>query len=253
MRGSGRGGAWMSGMIGASKTTSRFGVHQQVTLMKKGLVIFGNGQFAEIACYMFRHDGSHLPVAFTVDREYLKGAELLGLPVVPLDEVAQRFPPGEYDAFVAASYAKVNRLRAEKVAVMKNLGYRLASYISSRATTFPDLSVGENCLILEDNTIQPFTRIGDNVFMWSGNHLGHHSEIRDNCFIASHVVISGAVVIGEFTFIGVNSTIRDNIKVGKANVIGAGCVILKDTEDNQVFMSTPTEVSRVPSNRLRGI
>lgn len=221
--------------------------------MKKNLVIFGNGQFAQIACYMFRHDGSHQPVAFTVDREYLKGAELLGLPVVPLDEIMQRFPPGEFDAFVAASYSEVNRLRARKVAEMKNLGYRLASYVSPRATTFPDLSVGENCLILEDNTIQPFTRIGNNVFMWSGNHLGHHSRIRDNCFIASHVVISGAVEIGEFTFIGVNSTIRDNIRIGKSNVIGAGCVILKDTEDNQVFMSAATEPSRVPSNRLRGI
>lgn len=217
------------------------------------LVIFGNGQFAEIACFMFRHDGSHMPVAFTVDRSYITSQELMGLPVVPFDEVAERFPASDHDAFVAASYAQVNRLRAAKVAEMKNLGYRLASYVSPRATTFPDLAVGENCLILEDNTIQPFTTIGNNVFMWSGNHLGHHSRIKDNCFIASHVVISGAVEIGEFSFIGVNATIRDNIKIGKANVIGAGCLILKDTSDYAVFMAEDTEASRVPSTRLRKI
>ncbi len=221
--------------------------------MKKGLVIFGNGQFAEIACSMFRHDGSHSPVAFTVDRDYLKAPELLGLPVIPVDEAATRYSPETHDAFVAVSYAQVNRLRAAKVAHMKSLGYRLASYVSPRATTFPDLSVGENCFILEDNTVQPFATIGNNVFMWSGNHLGHHSRIHDNCFIASHVVISGAVEVGEFSFIGVNATLRDNIKIGKANVIGAGCVILSDTRDFQVFAAQGAEASRVPSNRLRGI
>jgi sugar O-acyltransferase (sialic acid O-acetyltransferase NeuD family) len=221
--------------------------------MNRKLVIFGDGQIAQVACYMFRHDGSHSPVAFTVDRSHFAASELLGLPVVPFDELAERFPPTECDAFVAISYVQVNRLRAAKVAQMKSLGYRLASYVSPRATTFPDLSIGENCFVLEDNTIQPYARIGSNVFMWSGNHLGHHSQIHDHCFIASHVVISGAVEIGEYSFLGVNATLRDNIKVGKGNVIGAGCVILKDTEDMQVFAAQGAEASRVPSNRLRGI
>ena len=221
--------------------------------MKKELVIFGNGQVAQVACYMFRHDGSHVPAAFTVDRSFITSPELMDLPVVPLDDVVSRFPPGEYDAFVAVSYAQVNRLRAAKVAAMKSLGYRLPSYISPRATTFPDLAVGENCLILEDNIIQPFSVIGNNVVMWGGSHLGHHSRIGDNCFIAPHVAISGAVEIGEFSFIGINATIRDNIKIGKANVIGAGCVILADTQDLQVFVAKSSETLPMPSSRLRHI
>ena len=220
--------------------------------MKK-LVIFGNGQTAEIVCSMFRFDGSHEPVAFVVDREFITATEILGLPVVPLDQIVELYPPSAFDAFVAVSYTKVNQLRAEKCALLKSKGYTLATYISSRATTFPDLKVGENCLILEDNTIQPFVEIGDNVYLWSGNHIGHHTRIGANCFIASHVVVSGSVEVGEFTFIGVNATVRDNIKIGRANGIGAGCVILKDTADLNVFVATATEASRVPSNRLRGI
>jgi NDP-sugar pyrophosphorylase family protein len=50
------------------------------------------------------------------------------------------------------------------------------------------VGLGENCLVLEDNTIQPFASIGRNVTLWSGNHIGHHAQIRDHCFIASHVV-----------------------------------------------------------------
>ena len=50
---------------------------------------------------------------------------------------------------------------------------------------------GDNCFILEDNTVQPFVTIGNNVTLWSGNHIGHDSVIEDDCFISSHVVVSG--------------------------------------------------------------
>ena len=60
-------------------------------IMKKELVIFDNGQLTEVTCYIFRHDGSHVPVAFTVDRSYITNPKLMGLPVVPLDDVACRF------------------------------------------------------------------------------------------------------------------------------------------------------------------
>lgn len=55
------------------------------------------------------------------------------------------------------------------------------------------------------------------------------------------------------TFIGVNATIRDHVIIGKSNIIGASSLILKNTEDNKVYMEKATEVSRVPSNRLRNI
>ena len=67
------------------------------------------------------------------------------------------------------------------------------------------------------------------------------------------MVISGGCEIDKNTFIGVNATLRDHIKVGKFNVIGAGALILKSTEDHQVYMEKATELARVPSNRLRGI
>ena len=89
--------------------------------------------------------------------------------------------------------------------------------------------------------------------LWSGNHIGHHSIIEDHCFITSQVVISGGCTIGESTFIGVNSTLRDHINIGQANMIGAGCLILADSEDKNVFMEKGTELSRVPSNRIKGL
>jgi sugar O-acyltransferase (sialic acid O-acetyltransferase NeuD family) len=217
------------------------------------LVLFGTGDIAELAHFYFTHDAGLKVKAFTVDAAFVRGERFCDLPVVPFEEVTAGFPPDIHRMFVAVSYAKVNALRAAKYAEAKAKGYELATYVSRKATVWPGLSVGDNCFILEDNTIQPFARIGNDVTLWSGNHIGHHSMIGDHCFIASHVVVSGGVSVGENSFIGVNATVRDHVKIGRSCVIGAGCLIQEDVPDLGVCVQQPAELSRVPSNRLRKI
>jgi sugar O-acyltransferase (sialic acid O-acetyltransferase NeuD family) len=218
------------------------------------LIIFGAGDIAELAHFYFRHDDSaHRPVGFVVDGAYLKETSFRGLPVVAFEEAITAFPPANHRGFVALSYAKVNALRGEKCAAMEAAGYKLASYISSRATVFDGFAAGPNAFILEDNTIQPFARVGRNVTMWSGNHIGHHSVIEDDVFITSHVVVSGGVKVGRRSFLGVNATLRNHITIGERCVIGAGALLLNDAEPEGVYMGSASERSRVPSSRLRGI
>ena len=219
--------------------------------MKK-LIIFGIGEQAEMAYYYFTNDSNYEVAGFTVDKEFIDQKTLFDLPIVEFDIIKQIYPIDIYTLFIAIGYNKVNALRTDKYFACKEKGYKIASYISSKASILTK-NIGENCFILEDNTLQPYVQVGNNVTLWSGNHIGHHSIIKDNCFITSHVVISGGVEVGNSTFIGVNATLRDHIKIGKSNVIGAGALILGDTEDNKVYMEKATEVSRVPSHRLRGI
>jgi sugar O-acyltransferase (sialic acid O-acetyltransferase NeuD family) len=217
------------------------------------VVIFGTGQIGELAGFYFTHDSDHEVVAFTVDGAHLREDHFLGKPVVPLESVATAFPPGEVKFFVAVSYARINALRAEKVAAAKLLGYSLTSYLSSRATVFSGFELQENCFILEDNTIQPFARIGANVTLWSGNHIGHHSIIEDDVFVASQVVVSGGVRIGRGSFLGVNVTIRDHVTLGERCVIGAGALVLENQPDLSVVAPRGTERAKIPSTRLRNL
>jgi sugar O-acyltransferase (sialic acid O-acetyltransferase NeuD family) len=217
------------------------------------IIIFGDGDIAELADFYFTHDSAFDVAAFTVDEAYLKRDEFRGRPVVPFEKIAELYPPEQYLLFVALSYAKLNGLRADRVAAAKAKGYRLASYLSSRATVFPGFELGENCFILEDNTIQPFARIGSNVTLWSGNHIGHHSIIEDDVFVASHVVVSGGVKIGHGSFVGVNVTLRDHVTIGERCVLGAGALVLEDQPDLSVVAPRGTERAKIPSTRLRGI
>lgn len=217
----------------------------------KPLIIFGAGDIAELADFYFRRTDDQKVAAFVVDAAFLNGDTLHGRPLLALEEVAKAFPPEAHDAFVAVSYARMNRLRADKVAALREQGYRLASYVSAKATVLTD-QIGENCFILEDNTLQPFCRIGNNVTLWSGNHIGHHSVIEDNAFISSHVVVSGGVTIGANSFIGVNCTIVDHIQVAPFTMLGAGCIVQANTDAEGVYSPVGTiEKRRMPSTRLK--
>jgi sugar O-acyltransferase (sialic acid O-acetyltransferase NeuD family) len=221
--------------------------------MKKKLVIFGAGDMAQLAHCYFSIDSTYEVAAFTVDTHYFKDEEFCGLPVCLFEEVDKNYPPEDFELFVALAYSKLNTDRKNKYLEAKQLGYRIPSYVSTKATVLTHNQIGENCFILEDNTIQPFVKIGNNVTLWSGNHIGHHSVIKDHVFIASHVVISGVVEIGEQCFIGVNATLRDHIKIGDRCVIGAGALLLSDAEPEGVYIGNVTERSKVPSTRLKKI
>jgi len=210
------------------------------------VVIFGVLDTAELAHFYLTHDSEHTVVAFTVNREYLNETEFKGLPVVPFEEVEQLFPPGEYQFFAPMTARNMNRNREKVYLDAKAKGYSFISYVSSRATHFNN-PIGENCFILEDNTIQPFTTIGNNVVLWSGNHIGHHGQIKDHVFFTSHVVLSGHCVVDSYCFFGVNSTIRDYTHLAQGTLVGMSTEIRKDTEEWGVYTGNPAKKLPKPS------
>ena len=217
------------------------------------VVVFGVSQWAELAHFYLTHDSPHQVVAFTLDRGYLTEPAFKGLPVVAFDDVDRVYPPGDFALFIPISFKRMNHLRAEKYAAAKAKGYELISYVSSKATTFPDFSCGDNCFILEDNTIQPFVTIGNDVVMWSGNHIGHHSTIGDHVMITSHVVISGCCTVEEFCFFGVDATVRDETVIAHDTLIGMGQTILKDTQPFEVYKANATEAAGFRSDQIRSL
>ena len=217
------------------------------------VVVFGTSNWAQLAHFYLTHDSPHEVVAFTVDRKFASASDFQGLPVIPFDEVERSYPPAQFKMFVPMSFKKMGHNRSEKYYEAKQKGYRLISYVSSKATTWPGFVCGDNCFIFEDNTIQPFVEIGNDVVMWSGNHIGHHTKIKDHVTITSHVVISGCCTIEEHCFFGVNSTVRDETIIARETLVGMGVTIARDTKEFEIYRLPPTEPERVRSNQIRSL
>jgi len=216
----------------------------------KPLVIFGTGQIATIVHFYLTHDSPIDVVAFTADQTHIADDELLGLPVVPFDRITERYPPDSYSMFIAIGFSRMNKVREARYHQAKEAGYELATFVSSKATTWPGSVIGDNCFIMEDVIVHPFVEIGNDNIIWSGSHIGHGSVVKDHCFVSSRTAISGNVTVGPNCFFGTNSTVRDKIAIARECVIGAGAVILKDTQERGVYVANPARLLPTSSDRL---
>lgn len=217
------------------------------------LIIVGDSLFAEIAHEYFEHDSDYDVVAFSVEREYMTRTEFRGLPVIPFEQLQDELDPAGHSVYAALVYTQLNRLRRRLAAAAKGKGYALASYVSSRAFLWRNVTLGEHCFVFEDNTIQPFVTIGDNCVLWSGNHIGHHSTIGNDVFIASHAVISGSVRVGDGAFIGVNATVVNDIEIGAECWLGPHVVVTRSVAPRTFLRPARSEAREESTLQIFGV
>ena len=217
------------------------------------IVIFGTGRGSDVAYRYISKDSPHKVCGFTVDKEYRNTDEFNGLPVVDFEDVTEKFPTDKFKIFVPLGFEEMNRLRYQKYNEAKEKGYSFISYVHSGITQIEPIEVGENCFILENQSINLDVKIGNNVVIWSSNQIGDSTVIKDNCWISSQVCIAGNVTIEPFCIIGINASISHNITVAEESYIGANALIAKDTEPKSVHVIGGTKKAALTSDKFMAI
>jgi sugar O-acyltransferase (sialic acid O-acetyltransferase NeuD family) len=217
---------------------------------QSAVVIFGDKRFAQLAHFCLVHDSPWKVVAFAVDAAWRKADRFEGLPLVDFETLEREFPPGEVKLLIPAGFQKLNGLRRERYENAKARGYAFVSYVSSRASVWPGLPIGENCLIYEHAIVQPFSTIGDNVTVRSGAHVSHHCRIDSHVFISAEAAVAGGVHIGEQAVIGVGAVLKDDLKIAPRSFIGAGAVVVQDTEEGAAYVGNPARRLERKANEL---
>jgi sugar O-acyltransferase (sialic acid O-acetyltransferase NeuD family) len=211
------------------------------------VVLFGTGRGASVAHRFLSSDSPHDVVAFTADAEHVTAREYRGLPVVPFEEVERHYPPDAFQMFILLGYQQMNGLRAAKFAAAKAKGYTLPSYVASDIFRVEPIQAGENCFILDNQSISLDVVIGNNVVMWSSNHVGDLTRIGDHAWLTSHVTMAAGVSVGERAFIGIGATISNGVSIGRDAFIGAGVQLSSDVADGVVLVNTQDQPLTVPS------
>ncbi len=232
------------------------GLRGAVGIRGKGMnkiILFGNRVFAENLYYHLAHDSSYEVVAFTVDRAYVTESTLCGLPVVAFETVESVFSPAEFGMLLPISFQQQNRLREQKYLQAKAKGYTLVSYVSSRATVFPNLSRGENTIILDNSVISPFVQIGNNVMITDGVIIGHHTVVKDHCFVAPGAVILGRAILEERCFIGANSTVKEEVRIARESLVGVNATITRNTTERGVYITPSASLQSRRSDQMTAL
>lgn len=218
--------------------------------MPEPLVIYGNGQMAEVAYARFQRDPCYRMAGFTVDASHLFATTMFGLPVVPFEEIERDFPAATVRLFIAVGPVRNNRVRAERFAQAKKMGYRFVSFVSPHALVDAEVRLGENCSIGENAIVMPFSQIGDDVRIGTASVVGHHCVLEDHCYLAVSCVLAGSVRVGARAFLGAGATVRDGVSIGEACVIGAGATIVRDTAPGSVHVAPDSVHLPISSDRV---
>ncbi len=209
--------------------------------MEKKLIIFGTGEIAEIAFYYFSNFSEYNVSFFTVDDKFIKEENFCGKPVVPFQKIEEIYDPKSYDMHVAISYQKMNKTRAEKYNEAKLKGFQLSNFISKKSNIHENVIFGDNCFVLENQTIQQNVKLGSNIMIWSSNHIGHGTIMNNHTYLSSHVIISGHCEIGLRCFFGVNSSVADFCKIGNDCFIGMGANVSNNMSDEMSALNNSTK------------
>lgn len=221
--------------------------------MTEQVIIFGTGDGAKTAYHYLSKSPMHNVVAFTVDDEFRHVDRFFNKPVVSFENVERIYDPLSYKIFILLGFDNLNATRANKYNAAKQKGFTLTSFVSPDACIDDTVTIGENCLILDGQTINPNVQIGDNVVLWSGNHIGDNSKIEAHVWISSHVSIGGNAKIGKETFIGMNATIFDGVEIGERNIVGAASNIGKSSGNDKVFVTQLTSPAAFSSAQFSRI
>jgi sugar O-acyltransferase (sialic acid O-acetyltransferase NeuD family) len=203
------------------------------------VVIFGNQLSASLAWYCLTHDSQMRVAGFTVDAARQDSSQFEGLPLVAFESLEATFPPQDYRLLIPMGFVQVNGVRRARYEQAKQRGYTLASYVSSRASIWPDLVIGDNVLIYEHAIIQPFARIGNNCIIRSGAHVSHHCRLGDHVFVSAEVALASSCQVGDQAILGVGAVLRDGLRIAERSFVGAGAVLVADTEADAVYVGNP--------------
>ncbi|MGN6349551.1 MAG: LpxD N-terminal domain-containing protein [Candidatus Nitrosocosmicus sp.] len=127
-------------------------------------------------------------------------------------------------------------------------GFAYERYPSGNLEHFPhtgrviisnNVDVFANCSIARGSLQN--TSIGEGTKIDSLVHIAHNVKIGSNCELTAGTIIGGSTVIGNSTWTGLNSTLKDNIRVGNNVIIGAGAMVIKNVDDEDIVAGVPAK------------
>ena len=207
--------------------------------MKK-MIIYGLGPFAELINFYFTEDSDYEFVAFTVDKAYMSDSDFLGKPVVEFESITDKYPPNEYDMFVAIGY-KVMKNRGKLYLAAKSKSYKLVNYISSNAITYSDLIIGDNNVIMGGVNVEPFVEVGNNNVFWSNTLLGHNLKVGSHNYVSACCLLGGDCIVKDCSFICNGAGMINGLSVGNNTKLLPGSMLYKDMPEGTQWLGIPAK------------
>ena len=215
---------------------------------KNKLVIIGTGETSSIAMEIATSQGIHEICGFSQETDSTLPQTHHGLPLVPLDEIRNHFPPEQYQVFVAISFVWLNQPRCRIYQQLAAQHYVFANIISPLAHVAPSAQLGTNLLIYDFASVGTAAVVGNNTTLCSHSIVSHSSHIGAHNYFAAGATTGGFCHTGERCFIGLRATLSDNADLQDDSIVSAASFLAKGKYPPGIYVGNPAKRQDINMN-----
>lgn len=157
--------------------------------------------------------------------------ECVGWPVIGKSNEA---PDGEVFIAIGNSETRKNLTELYKDRIRPIL-------IHPCAVLADDVVLGAGSVVMAGAVINSGARIGQGAIINTSSSIDHDCVLGDFVHVAVGAHLCGTVSIGDKTWLGAGSIISNNINICKECMIGAGAVVVKDIEEEGIYIGVPVK------------
>ena len=203
--------------------------------MRKKIIIIGAGGHAKSCLDVIDSKKNLLKVVGFVDnKKNIEG--ILNYKILGNDSNLKEIFKKYKHAIIGFGQIKSSKLREKCFKKLKKIGYKLPSIISKNCYFSKNSIIGEGSIVMHGVVVNAFSSIGVNCILNTNSTIEHDVVIGNNCHIAGGAVVNGGVTIGNGTFVGSGAVIKQGIKIGNNCIIKANTFINKDLKNNEIFI-----------------
>jgi acetyltransferase EpsM len=206
------------------------------------LIVLGCGGHGKVVAEAALASGRKV-LGFADDNAALRGAQILGLPVIAIgrEELLARC---RVEASEIALAFGDNFRRSTVFSELTASGVRLSAIVHPRAVVSPSATVGDGAVVFAGAIVNADAHIGEGVILNTAVTVDHDGDIGAFAHLSPGVHLGGTVCVGAGTHLGLGALVRNNVRVGSWSMVGMGAVVVRDLPDDVLALGIPARVVR---------
>ncbi|HTP70200.1 MAG TPA: acetyltransferase [Dongiaceae bacterium] len=204
--------------------------------------VYGASGHGKVVADILLSAGKHQLAGFIDDNPAMKGATVLGLPV--LGDGAWLERESRSSRIGVALGVGDNYLRQMLFSRCLNWNIEPLTLVHPTAaiSQFATLELG--AVVMAHATINPGARIARGAIVNTGAVIEHDVQVGEFAHVAPNAAMGGASSLGCFSMVAMGAVLIQCIKVGNGTTIGAGAVVVRNIPDGCVAFGVPARVVR---------
>jgi UDP-perosamine 4-acetyltransferase len=192
------------------------------------IVGLGAGTHVKSVLEAIRSAGRFEVAALVDDDPSRAGSELLGVPVVASERLAELRADGVAHAFAGVGGIGDNSGRERVFERLLEAGFQLPPIVHASATVSPWARLGRGVHVLAAAVVNADAKVGDDVIVNTGAVVEHDCRIGAHAHLGPGVRLAGMVTVGERAHVGIGAVVIERIEVGSGALVAAGAVVVRD-------------------------